>query len=78
MKLPQLSLRELFWLVLVCALVVGWWSERTSRLEAETDKAEAEAAKANSESLAEGWRLELQSACRQIQRLKEETLKVAP
>src|SRR5688572_29382011 len=25
MKLPQLSLRELFWLVLVCGLVLGWW-----------------------------------------------------
>lgn len=25
MKLPQLSLRDLFWLVLVCALAVGWW-----------------------------------------------------
>src|SRR4051794_1806669 len=25
MKLPQISLRDLFWLVLVCALVVGWW-----------------------------------------------------
>ena len=25
MKLPQLSLRDLFWLVLVVALAVGWW-----------------------------------------------------
>jgi hypothetical protein len=25
MKLPQLTLRDLFWLVLVCALVSGWW-----------------------------------------------------
>ena len=33
MKLPQLSLRDLFWLVLVCALAVGWWAERArSRL----------------------------------------------
>jgi len=42
MKLPHLSWRELFWLVLVCALAVGWWSERTSRLKAEAGKAEAE------------------------------------
>jgi hypothetical protein len=28
MKLPQLSLRDLFWLVLVCALAVGWCLER--------------------------------------------------
>src|SRR5687768_14081616 len=25
MKLPQLSLRELFWLVLVVGIGVGWW-----------------------------------------------------
>jgi hypothetical protein len=29
MKLPQLSLRDLFWLVLVCGLVVGWWVDRS-------------------------------------------------
>ncbi len=29
MKLPQLTLRDLFWLVLVCALAVGWWVEST-------------------------------------------------
>ena len=28
MKLPQLTLRDLFWLVLVCALAVGWWVNR--------------------------------------------------
>jgi hypothetical protein len=28
MKLPQLSLRDLFWLVLVCALAVGWGLDR--------------------------------------------------
>ena len=28
MKLPQLSLRDLFWLLLVCALAVGWCVER--------------------------------------------------
>ena len=28
MKLPQLTLRDLFWLVLVCALAVGWWIDR--------------------------------------------------
>jgi hypothetical protein len=25
MRLPQLTLRDLFWLLLVCALAVGWW-----------------------------------------------------
>jgi hypothetical protein len=33
MKLPQLSLRELFWIVLVCALAVGWWVERRGLIE---------------------------------------------
>jgi hypothetical protein len=28
MKLPKLSLRDLFWLVLVCALALGWWLDR--------------------------------------------------
>jgi len=28
MKLPQLHLRDLFWLVLVCALAAGWWVDR--------------------------------------------------
>ena len=28
MKLPQLSLRDLFWLVLVVALGCGWWADR--------------------------------------------------
>ena len=29
MRLPRFTLRDLFWLVLVCALAVGWWVERT-------------------------------------------------
>lgn len=43
MKLPQLSLRDLFWIVLVSALVVGWWIDhvRTNRL-AETHRKESE------------------------------------
>ena len=28
MKLPRFSLRDLFWLVLVCALAVGWGVDR--------------------------------------------------
>lgn len=28
MKLPQLSVRDLFWLVLVCACLCSWWVER--------------------------------------------------
>jgi hypothetical protein len=27
MKLPQVSLRDLFWLVIVCGLAVGWVTE---------------------------------------------------
>ena len=27
MKLPRLSLRDLFWLVLVCAMGLGWWGD---------------------------------------------------
>jgi hypothetical protein len=34
MKLPQLSLRELFLLVVIAAMGCGWWVERT-RLIAE-------------------------------------------
>lgn len=32
MKLPQLSLRDLFWLVLVCALALAWWIERRAHV----------------------------------------------
>ena len=37
MKLPQFTLRDLFWLVLVCALAVGWWmqSRELARLRVE-------------------------------------------
>jgi hypothetical protein len=31
-KLPQLSLRDLFWLVLACALGVAWWVEHRQRV----------------------------------------------
>jgi len=30
MKVPRFHLRDLFWLVLVCALAVGWWVDRSS------------------------------------------------
>jgi len=35
MKRPRFTLRDLFWLVLVCALAAGWLVER-SRLHSET------------------------------------------
>ena len=40
MKLRLLTLRDLFWLVLVCALAVGWWVEHRekARMQAERDK----------------------------------------
>lgn len=28
MKLPQLSLRDLFWLLLVAGIALGWWMDR--------------------------------------------------
>lgn len=42
MKLPQLSLRELFWLVLVCALALGWWLERRKALDIDRRREESE------------------------------------
>ena len=33
MKLPQLSLRDLFWLVLVAAILCGWWMDRRKLVE---------------------------------------------
>jgi hypothetical protein len=33
MKLPQLTLRDLFWLVALVALGCGWWVERTRSQE---------------------------------------------
>lgn len=29
--LPRFSLRDLFWLVLVSALAIGWWRDRTAQ-----------------------------------------------
>ena len=34
MKLPQLSLRDLFLLVTICALAAGWWREHRQYLAA--------------------------------------------
>jgi hypothetical protein len=31
MKLPQLSLRDLFWLVLIVALGLGWWQDHSQQ-----------------------------------------------
>ena len=41
MKLPQLTLRDLFWLVLVCALGCAWWVEHR-RLQAAWMRADTE------------------------------------
>ena len=38
MKLPQLTLRDLFWLVAVVAMGCGWWVDRT-RLASEENTA---------------------------------------
>jgi len=43
MKLPRFTLRDLFWLVLVCALAVGWWVDRQDKAsEADLWKSRAE------------------------------------
>ena len=41
MKLPQLSLRDLFWLVALVAMGCGWWVDRW-RLTRERDRIEVE------------------------------------
>jgi len=33
MKLPQVSLRDLFWLVLVVGVGCAWWLDRTQLIE---------------------------------------------
>lgn len=39
MKLPnKFSLREVFWLVLLCAFGIGWWLERSRARAAEAEK----------------------------------------
>jgi hypothetical protein len=38
MKLPKLHLRDLFWLVLVCALGCGWWLERSKRVAEQVER----------------------------------------
>ena len=35
MKLPKLALRDLFWLVLICAMGCGWWVSYSRSLSAE-------------------------------------------
>ena len=40
MKLPQLSLRDLFWVVLVCACLCAWWVEHRARRRAENEAKE--------------------------------------
>ena len=32
MRFPKLHLRDLFWLVLVAAILCGWWSSRSQSL----------------------------------------------
>lgn len=34
MKVPHITLRDLFWLVVVCAMGCGWWLERADRQRA--------------------------------------------
>lgn len=44
MKLPQLSLRELFLWVLVLALILGWWLDRQAVIADLSDKLAEESA----------------------------------
>ena len=39
-RLPQLRLRDLFWLVLVCAMAIGWWQERVKNEQLQRVKSE--------------------------------------
>jgi hypothetical protein len=68
MKLPQLSLRDLFWLVLVCALALGWWLEhRRHARDAETIEAlnlQRDSYMQRAEQLLEGVQ-QLEAAARQ-------------
>jgi hypothetical protein len=41
MKLPQLTLRDLFWLVLVCAVACGWWISARATREAKIESERA-------------------------------------
>jgi hypothetical protein len=41
MKLPQLYLRDLFWLVALVAMGCGWWVERTGKKHAESIAADS-------------------------------------
>jgi hypothetical protein len=57
MKLPQLSLRDLFWLVLVCGLLVALWIERSRpKREADLWKENAAYWRGNAEVLADTLR----------------------
>jgi hypothetical protein len=40
MKLPQLSLRELFWLITVMGLSIGWWLDHEKLARSLTDISE--------------------------------------
>jgi hypothetical protein len=46
MKLPRVTLRDLFWLLLVAACLCGWWAERrillASMREAQEDAHQAQ------------------------------------
>jgi hypothetical protein len=44
MKLPQFVLRDLFWLVLVIALALGWWLDRRQIVADFSDKLAKEGA----------------------------------
>jgi hypothetical protein len=67
MKLPQLTLRDLFWLVLVCALALGWWLEHRHARDAETIEAlifQRDSYMKRAEQLLEGVQ-QLEAAARQ-------------
>ena len=44
MTLPKLHLRDLFWLVLVIALSLGWWLDRKAIIARMSDEFERESA----------------------------------
>jgi hypothetical protein len=77
MKLPQLSLRDLFWLVLVAAILCLSWVERTKRLEADARAKAMEADKVRFQSETEEYKSVLTQALRRIQELRESSVEGA-
>ena len=56
MKLPQLHIRDLFWLVTVVALLCGWWFQQGQVAEARRQLGQAQLGQQNAERIEVGYR----------------------